>query len=82
MDYWLAASFFSDIRFRDNYVKISSIYHMNHPFGIKIYYKDVKCVDYDGKTCIIQYKNKKFKFISSYEAYNLLAKVLYSYIKE
>lgn len=67
-----SVSFFTDIYFKEDYVKIYSIKHFYKVFGTKIYYKDIVSIDFDGRSCIVYYKNKKFKFYSSFEGYSLL----------
>ena len=88
INYSLTASFFTDIGFKANYLDISgSIKPIYKFFGItKIYYKDIIHIHLNGKTCIIQYREKgqekKCKFFSSYEVYRLLVKIFYLYKQE
>lgn len=69
INYSLTASFFTDIGFKANYLDISgSIKPIYKFFGItKIYYKDIIHIHLNGKTCIIQYREKgQEKSVSSF----------------
>ena len=66
-------SFFGDIYFRKDYVKITSLRYLYKPSGLKIYYDDIRSIECYPRKCIIKYvkkgKEKEFSFYSIHESY-------------
>ena len=91
VNYCITVSFFGDIYFRNNYVKITSLRYLYKPSGLKIYYDDIRSIEcYLGK-CIIKYlkkgRDKEFSFYSIHKNYmsegcKLLEKVYNTYKDE
>ena len=91
VNYFITVSFFGDIYFRKDYVKITSLRYLYKPSGLKIYYDDIRSIEcYLGK-CIIKYlkkgKEKEFSFYSIHKNYmsegcKLLEKVYNTYKDE
>ena len=84
-------SFFGDIYFRKDYVKITSLRYLYKPSGLKIYYRDIRSIECYPKKCIIKYlkngKEKIFSFYFIHESYmlegcRLLEKVFNTYKDE
>jgi len=75
VNYCITVSFFGDIYFRKDYVKITSLRYLYKPSGLKIYYRDIRSIECYPKKCIIKYlKNgneKIFSFYSIHESYML-----------
>ena len=67
VNYCITVSFFGDIYFRKDYVKITSLRYLYKPSGLKIYYRDIRSIECYPKKCIIKYlkngKEKIFHFI-------------------
>lgn len=91
VNYCITVSFFGDIYFRKDYVKIISLRYFYKPSGLKIYYKDIRSIDCYPRKCIIRYlkngKEKEFSFYSFHESYmlegcKLLEKVYNTYKDE
>ena len=91
VNYCITVSFFGDIYFRKDNVKITSLRYFYKPSGLKIYYKDIKSVESYPKKCIIKYlkngKEKEFSFYSIHKNYmsegcKLLEKVYNTYKDE
>ena len=85
------ASFFGDIYFRKDYVKITSLRYLYKPSGLKIYYDDIRSIECYQRKCIIKYlkkgKEKEFSFYSIHKNYilegcKLLEKVYNTYKDE
>lgn len=73
VNYCITVSFFGDIYFRNDYIKITSLRYLYKPSGLKIYYDDIRSIEcYLGK-CIIKYlkkgKEKEFSFYSIHKNY-------------
>ena len=91
VNYFITVSFFGDIYFRNDYIKITSLRYLYKPSGLKIYYDDIRSIEcYLGK-CIIKYlkkgKEKEFSFYSIHKNYmsegcKLLEKVYNTYKDE
>ena len=91
VNYCITVSFFGDIYFRNDYIKITSLRYLYKPSGLKIYYDDIRSIEcYLGK-CIIKYlkkgKEKEFSFYSIHKNYmsegcKLLEKVYNTYKDE
>ena len=91
VNYFITVSFFGDIYFRKDYIKITSLRYLYKPSGLKIYYDDIRSIEcYLGK-CIIKYlkkgKEKEFSFYSIHKNYmsegcKLLEKVYNTYKDE
>jgi hypothetical protein len=66
-------SFFGDIYFRKDYVKITSLRYLYKPSGLKIYYDDIRSIECYPRKCVIKYlekgKEKEFSFYSIHESY-------------
>ena len=75
VNYCITISFFGDIYFRKDYVKITSLRYFYKPLGLKIYYKDIRGIECYPRKCIIKYlkngKEKEFVFYSFHESYML-----------
>ena len=75
VNYFITVSFFGDIYFRKDYVKITSLRYFYKPLGLKIYYKDIRSIECYPRKCIIKYlkkgKEKEFSFYSFHESYML-----------
>ena len=75
VNYCITVSFFGDIYFRKDYVKITSLRYFYKPLGLKIYYKDIRGIECYPRKCIIKYlkngKEKEFVFYSFHESYML-----------
>ena len=91
VNYCITVSFFGDIYFRNNYVKITSLRYLYKPSGLKIYYKDIRGIECYPRKCIIKYlkngKEKEFVFYSIHKNYmsegcKLLEKVYNTYKDE
>ena len=91
VNYCITVSFFGDIYFRKDYVKIISLRYFYKPSGLKIYYKDIRSIDCYPRKCIIKYlkkgKEKEFSFYSIHKNYmsegcKLLEKVYNTYKDE
>ena len=88
VNYCITVSFFGDIYFRKDYVKITSLRYLYKPSGLKIYYDDIRSVEYYPRKCIIKClekgKEKEFSFYSIHKNYmsegcKLLEKVYNTY---
>ena len=88
VNYCITVSFFGDIYFRKDYVKITSLRYFYKPSGLKIYYDEIRSIECYPRKCIIRYlkkgKEKEFSFYSFYESYmsegcKLLEKVYNTY---
>ena len=88
VNYCITVSFFGDIYFRKDYVKITSLRYFYKPLGLKIYYKNIRSIECYPRKCIIKYlkngKEKEFLFYSFHESYmlegcKLLEKVYITY---
>ena len=91
VNYCITVSFFGDIYFRNDYVKITSLRYLYKPSGLKIYYDDIRSIEYYPRKCIIKYlkkgKEKEFSFYSIHKNYmsegcKLLEKVYNTYKDE
>ena len=91
VNYCITVSFFGDIYFRKDYVKITSLRYLYKPSGLKIYYDDIRSIERYPKKCIIKYlkkgKEKEFSFYSIHKNYmsegcKLLEKVYNTYKDE
>ena len=91
VNYCITVSFFGDIYFRNNYVKITSLRYLYKPSGLKIYYDDIRSIECYPRKCIIKYvkkgKEKEFSFYSIHKNYmsegcKLLEKVYNTYKDE
>lgn len=91
VNYCITVSFFGDIYFRKDYVKITSLRYLYKPSGLKIYYDDIRSIECYPRKCIIKYlkkgKEKEFSFYSIHknymsEGYKLLEKVYNTYKDE
>lgn len=91
VNYCITVSFFGDIYFRKDYVKITSLRYLYKPSGLKIYYDDIRSIECYSRKCIIKYvkkgKEKEFSFYSIHESYmfegcKLLEKVYNTYKDE
>ena len=91
VNYCITVSFFGDIYFRKDYVKITSLRYLYKPSGLKIYYRDIRSIECYPKKCIIKYlkngKEKIFSFYCIHESYmlegcRLLEKVFNTYKDE
>ena len=91
VDYCITVSFFGDIYFRKEYVKITSLRYLYKPSGLKIYYDDIRSIECYPRKCIIKYlengKEKEFSFYSIHKNYilegcKLLEKVYNTYKDE
>lgn len=91
VNYCITVSFFGDIYFRNDYVKITSLRYLYKPSGLKIYYDDIRSIECYPRKCIIKYvkkgKEKEFSFYSIHknymsEGYKLLKKVYNTYKDE
>ena len=91
VNYFITVSFFGDIYFRKDYVKITSLGYLYKPLGLKIYYDDIRSIECYPRKCIIKYlkkgKEKNFSFYSIHENYmsegcKLLKKVYNTYKDE
>lgn len=75
VNYCITVSFFGDIYFRKDYVKITSLRYLYKPSGLKIYYDDIRSIECYPRKCIIKYlkngKEKEFVFYSFHESYML-----------
>ena len=75
VNYCITVSFFGDIYFRNDYIKITSLRYFYKPLGLKIYYKDIRSIECYPRKCIIKYlkngKEKEFSFYSFHESYML-----------
>ncbi len=75
VNYCITVSFFGDIYFRKDYVKITSLRYFYKPLGLKIYYKDIRSIEYYPRKCVIKYlkngKGKEISFYSFHESYML-----------
>lgn len=73
VNYCITVSFFGDIYFRNDYVKITSLRYLYKPSGLKIYYDDIRSIECYPRKCIIKYlkkgKEKEFSFYSIHESY-------------
>ena len=76
-------SFFGDIYFRKDYVKITSLRYLYKPSGLKIYYDDIRSIECYPRKCVIKYLEKgKEKEFSFYEGCRLLKNVFNTYKDE
>lgn len=91
VNYCITVSFFGDIYFRNDYVKITSLRYLYKPSGLKIYYDDIRSIECYPRKCIIKYlkkgKEKEFSFYSIHKNYmsegcKLLEKVYNTYKDE
>ena len=91
VNYCITVSFFGDIYFRNDYIKITSLRYLYKPSGLKIYYDDIRSIECYPRKCIIRYlkngKEKEFSFHSFHESYilegcKLLEKVYNTYKDE
>ena len=91
VNYFITVSFFGDIYFRKDYVKITSLRYLYKPSGLKIYYDDIRSIECYLRKCIIKYlkkgKEKEFSFYSIHKNYmsegcKLLEKVYNTYKDE
>ena len=91
VNYFITVSFFGDIYFRKDYVKITSLRYFYKPLGLKIYYKDIGSIECYPRKCVIKYlkngKEKEFSFYSIHKNYmsegcKLLEKVYNTYKDE
>ena len=91
VNYCITVSFFGDIYFRNNYVKITSLRYLYKSSGLKIYYDDIRSIECYPRKCIIKYvkkgKEKEFSFYSIHKNYmsegcKLLEKVYNTYKDE
>ena len=91
VNYFITVSFFGDIYFRKDYVKITSLRYLYKPSGFKIYYDDISSIECYPRKCIIKYlkkgKEKEFSFYSIHKSYmlegcKLLEKVYNTYKDE
>ena len=91
VNYFITVSFFGDIYFRKDYVKITSLRYLYKPSGLKIYYRDIRSIECYPRKCIIKYlkkgKEKEFSFYSIHKNYilegcKLLEKVYNTYKDE
>ena len=91
VNYCITVSFFGDIYFRNNYVKITSLRYLYKPSGLKIYYDDIRSIECYPRKCIIKYlkkgKEKEFSFYFIHKNYmsegcKLLEKVYSTYKDE
>ena len=91
VNYCITVSFFGDIYFRNDYVKITSLRYLYKPSGLKIYYDDIRSIDCYPRKCIIKYlkngKEKECLLYSFHESYmlegcRLLEKVFNTYKDE
>ena len=91
VNYCITVSFFGDIYFRKDYVKITSLRYLYKPSGLKIYYDDIRSIECYPRKCIIRYlkngKEKEFSFYSIHKNYisegcKLLEKVYNTYKDE
>lgn len=91
VNYCITVSFFGDIYFRKDYVKITSLRYFYIPLGLKIYYEDIRSIECYPRKCIIKYlkkgKEKEFSFYSIHKNYilegcKLLEKVYNTYKDE
>lgn len=91
VNYCITVSFFGDIYFRKDYVKITSLRYLYKPSGLKIYYDKIRSIECYPRKCIIGYlkngKEKEFSFYSihesyMFEGYKLLEKVYNNYKDE
>ena len=91
VNYCITVSFFGDIYFRNDYVKITSLRYLYKPSGLKIYYNDIRSIECYPRKCIIKYlkkgKEKEFSFYSIHKNYmsegcKLLEKVYNTYKDE
>lgn len=88
VNYCITVSFFGDIYFRKDYVKITSLRYLYKPSGLKIYYDEIRSIECYPRKCIIRYlkngKEKEFSFYSIHKNYmsegcKLLEKVYSTY---
>ena len=91
VNYCITVSFFGDIYFRNDYVKITSLRYLYKPSGLKIYYDEIRSIECYPRKCIIKYlkkgKEKEFSFYSIHKNYmsegcKLLEKVYNTYKDE
>ena len=91
VNYCITVSFFGDIYFRNDYVKITSLRYLYKPSVLKIYYDDIRSIECYPRKCIIKYlkkgKEKEFSFYSIHKNYmsegcKLLEKVYNTYKDE
>ena len=91
VNYFITVSFFGDIYFRKDYVKITSLRYLYKPSGLKIYYDEIRSIECYPRKCIIRYlkngKEKEFSFYSIHKNYmsegcKLLEKVYNTYKDE
>ena len=91
VNYCITVSFFGDIYFRNDYVKITSLRYLYKPSSLKIYYDDIRSIECYPRKCIIKYlkkgKEKEFSFYSIHKNYmsegcKLLEKVYSTYKDE
>ncbi|EGF89104.1 hypothetical protein HMPREF0433_00223 [Gemella sanguinis M325] len=91
VNFCITVSFFGDIYFRKDYVKITALRYLYKPSGLKIYYDDIRSIECYPKKCIIKYvkkgKEKEFSFYSIHKNYmsegcKLLEKVYNTYKDE
>ena len=91
VNYCITVSFFGDIYFRNDYVKITSLRYLYKPSGLKIYYDDIRSIECYPRKCIMKYlkkgKEKEFSFYSIHKNYmsegcKLLEKVYNTYKDE
>ena len=91
VNYFITVSFFGDIYFRKDYVKITSLRYLYKPSGLKIYYDEIRSIECYPRKCIIKYlkkgKEKEFSFYSIHKNYmsegcKLLEKVYNTYKDE
>lgn len=91
VNYCITVSFYGDIYFRKDYIKITSLRYLYKPSGLKIYYDDIRSIECYPRKCIIKYlkkgKEKEFSFYSIHKNYmsegcKLLEKVYNTYKDE
>lgn len=73
VNYCITVSFFGDIYFRKDYVKITSLRYLYKLSGLKIYYDKIRSIECYPRKCIIRYlkkgKEKEFSFYSIHKNY-------------
>ena len=77
VNYCITVSFFGDIYFRNNYVKITSLRYLYKSSGLKIYYDDIRSIECYPRKCIIKYVKNYMS-----EGCKLLEKVYNTYKDE
>ena len=91
VNYCITVSFFGDIYFRKDYIKITSLRYLYKLSDLKIYYDEIRSIECYPRKCIIRYlkkgKEKEFSFYSIHKNYmsegcKLLEKVYNTYKDE